>query len=82
MSDPNINCGSGGDKALHIAQSDFEGLDLAANLGQYTEGGKFGSLQKPGRQEGKMSGELRQIGMQFLAEVLHELPHWTFYVGD
>src|SRR5258708_5363418 len=66
-----------GDKSLHVAQTDFEGLRAATHSFQNLKRSALGSLDRSWRQQSKMRRQMRQIGMQLPPQVLHELSHRT-----
>jgi hypothetical protein len=68
---PDENRGSNGDKSFNIPEGDLERLSLAADVFESFERRQFPALQSPGRKDSHMSGQMGQIGMQFLPEVLN-----------
>jgi hypothetical protein len=70
MRHPNKNRWSYRDEAFHFAESDFEGIGMAANILEKLQRGKFIPLQATRRQYGEVGSEVSVIGMQFLAQPL------------
>src|SRR5437667_7747457 len=58
------------DEAFYLAQSNFEGIGMAANLLAKLQRGKLIPLQTTRRQYGDVGREVSMIGMQFLAQPL------------
>src|SRR5690349_24765340 len=67
---PNKNRWSYRDEAFHFAESDFEGIGMAANLLEKLQCSKFIPPQATRRQYGEVGSEVSVIGMQFLAQSL------------
>jgi hypothetical protein len=66
---------------FNITESDFEGLSPAADIFKCFQRRQFPALQSPGRQDGHVSGQMGQIGMQFFPEILNKLPDGIPHVG-
>ena len=65
---------SHGDKGFDVAQSHFERLGFAADIFQSFERRDLPSVQTARGEDGHVSGQMGQIGMQLLPEVLHKFP--------
>src|SRR6266576_94318 len=77
----NEDSGRHRNEGLHFPQTDFEGLDLAADFLQFQDGLTLRSLQQAGRKDGEVSRQMWQFRMQFPTEFLDELPDRFSYVG-
>ena len=70
-----------GTKVSTSPERDFERFGLAADIFERLERCDFPSLQPARGEDGHMSGQMRQIGMQFLPEVLHKFPDSIPHIG-
>src|SRR5207249_6873786 len=78
---PNKNRRRNRDEAFYLAQSNFEGIGMAANLLEKLQRGKLIPLQTTRRQYGEVGREVGMIGMQFLARPLDKCSGATSDVG-
>jgi hypothetical protein len=75
------NCRGDGDKGFHISQGNFERIHLATDFFQHRQRGQFAALQTTRWKHGKVSRQMRQLGMQFPPEVLNKFSDWIPHVS-
>jgi len=68
-------------EGFHASQSDFERVFFSADSLQDLQCGAFRTHERARRKNGQMSGEVREVRMQFPPKVLDELPCRAFQVS-
>jgi hypothetical protein len=75
------NCGSYGDKGFDVTERDLKSLSLATDVFDSLQGREFTAAQPAGGKYGQMGGQMGQIGVQFLPEVLDKFPDSIPHIG-
>jgi hypothetical protein len=78
---PDKNGRSNRDKSFNVPEKDLERFNLATDIFKRFQRRHFPALQSPGRKNGHMSGQMGQIGVQLLPEVLNKFPYGIPYIG-
>jgi hypothetical protein len=71
---PDENRWSHGDESFDVPESDLERVSLTANIFESLQRRQFPTLQPARRKDGHVSGQMGQIGVKFLPEVLNKFP--------